>query len=505
VYLFSSGVFKHTSTLNLKYSNMALKGEGRQTVLWFSGAGYGINSSSNSSSIGAASPPTEVFDLHIQDLMLKGSAVMTHGIVLRSSHRPDIKDVSVIDAVTASIYYDYSILGKMENPRTYEDGGPSAFYNSTFQPNYGIWITANGTFSTTQTIINPRIQGGLIGGIFLENAIYCTILGGAVEFADKAIIISGSNNTVNGTDLESNNTADLAISGGGNLIVGVSSALLVTLTDGVYNRQPNRFVGGQYTNITVNTAAANNEFVNISYSGTFTDNGLGTTKNNVHNITKSSYDINTAGTFNEIANGDFTGWLNGTSLAPNSWTLDGAGAAVARDTAARIGVYSALLTRSGADAALAQSIHFNKGISAWRGERLSFSCWVFATAANRARLRVYDGVTAFTSPYHSGSSTWELLTVQTDIGSAATVISAELRVDGGNTSAYFSGASAVIGTTAGPYNNRPATAWASTAASTGVGSVKMGNATAATNTGWLKAEIGNGFFVYVPYWATDLP
>jgi hypothetical protein len=55
-----------------------------------------------------------------------------------------------------------------------------------------------------------------------------------------------------------------------------------------------------------------------------------------------------------------------------------------------------------------------------------------------------------------------------------------------------------------PVVNVPTSATVGTAASTGAGTVKMGSANPANNTGWLTVLIG-ATTVYVPYWTDETP
>jgi hypothetical protein len=52
-------------------------------------------------------------------------------------------------------------------------------------------------------------------------------------------------------------------------------------------------------------------------------------------------------------------------------------------------------------------------------------------------IRVYDGIANHDSAYHTGSSSWELLTVTVSVSDVATELTAKLCVLTGNTSAYF--------------------------------------------------------------------
>jgi len=150
---------------------------------------------------------------------------------------------------------------------------------------------------------------------------------------------------------------------------------------------------------------------------------------------------------NLLSNGDFENWSAGTAVAPDGWLIYGASSTVAREaTIIKLGTYSAKLTRNGTDCNLYQTnIHIPKGIAYWKGRKIIFGSWVYSTIADRARLLLYDGVQSVYSSYHTGNSTWQLLTVTITVDASATEITPQYQVDTGNTSAYFDGAMCVEG------------------------------------------------------------
>ena len=73
---------------------------------------------------------------------------------------------------------------------------------------------------------------------------------------------------------------------------------------------------------------------------------------------------------------NFEDWVNGTSVAPTEHTLTGASAAVAREaTTIKEGIYSAKVTRSGADVVL---FHDLSSFSDFKGRKVTLGCWVWA-------------------------------------------------------------------------------------------------------------------------------
>lgn len=138
-------------------------------------------------------------------------------------------------------------------------------------------------------------------------------------------------------------------------------------------------------------------------------------------------------------------WVNGTSSAPTEHTLAGAGATISREASiVKQGTYSAKLTRAGADCSI---YHDYTGYASYLGRKMTFGCWVYATAASRARISINDGTTTTSSSYHTGGSSWEYLTVTADMSATATRIRCSMEVNTGDTAAYFDGGILVEGAT----------------------------------------------------------
>ena len=131
---------------------------------------------------------------------------------------------------------------------------------------------------------------------------------------------------------------------------------------------------------------------------------------------------------NRLTNGNFEDSTTG-------WTLTGAGATMAVSTTqVKEQAYSCKMTRAGADCYAGQAI---TKYGDFLGKTMTFQCWVWASVANRALIRVSDGIADHDSSYHTGGSDWELLTVSVDVDDACTSLTAKLCVLTGNTDAYF--------------------------------------------------------------------
>lgn len=147
----------------------------------------------------------------------------------------------------------------------------------------------------------------------------------------------------------------------------------------------------------------------------------------------------TVGNGNLLTNGNFEGWVGGTTSAPDGWTLQ-TGAVAREGTTIKIGTYSAKITHSGTNAEVDQRFHALKGIAYWQGKTVTFGCWIYATVASRGRLILGDGVGNSATSYHTGDSTWQWLSVTRTIDGSATKVGCSLCVDTGNTDVYFDGA-----------------------------------------------------------------
>lgn len=161
---------------------------------------------------------------------------------------------------------------------------------------------------------------------------------------------------------------------------------------------------------------------------------------------------------NLLANGNFESWSAGTSAAPDGWTTTGADIEVAKETTIiKVGSSSVKITRNGTDCLIYQSIIGDYGLAYWKGRTITAGCWVYATVADRARLRFSSGGEIYGySSYHTGNSTWQFLTVTTTISATASAANLHLLVDTGDTSAYFDGAMLVEGSSAFAFSPKPA-------------------------------------------------
>jgi len=159
---------------------------------------------------------------------------------------------------------------------------------------------------------------------------------------------------------------------------------------------------------------------------------------------------------NIIYNGKFILWTNGIAVAPDGWTLVGAGASVARELTTptpKLGTDCAALTRSGTDCTIQQS--GPERPSYYQNRTYTFGCWAWASVANRACLSVNDGITESFSSYHTGNSTWQWLSYTMTMAPAATHIIARCYLANGDTTVCFVGAILVEGSIPYAFSTKP--------------------------------------------------
>lgn len=152
-------------------------------------------------------------------------------------------------------------------------------------------------------------------------------------------------------------------------------------------------------------------------------------------------------TANMVFNADFGYWHNGTTSAPDGWTLAGSGATIARGTAfASRGPYVAEVTRVGNDATLVQDVPYalaKQLIDDLSTIAIKVRCT--ATVASRIRVGINNGVDTEWSSYHSGDGEPEDLTASRTLTAAASRVRIVCSVDTGDTMGSFDFAPMVEG------------------------------------------------------------
>lgn len=129
---------------------------------------------------------------------------------------------------------------------------------------------------------------------------------------------------------------------------------------------------------------------------------------------------------NHVLNGNMEVWSAGPAAVPDNWTLTGVGSpTIARESSmTHNGVYSTKLICSnsvGDYTNFYQQIHVPLGLSYWKGKIVTVGAWIWCAVSSYACVAVGDGVGSAFS-YHTGTSSWQWLTANLTIDSAATYV-----------------------------------------------------------------------------------
>jgi len=150
--------------------------------------------------------------------------------------------------------------------------------------------------------------------------------------------------------------------------------------------------------------------------------------NIIFNVTQTNINL--------LENSGFESWSNGTTLAPDGWTL--AAGTIARAISPRIGTYCVELSTT----ATLQM----RGLDAYYlNRKVTFGCWVKSanTVENAVFIRTYDG-SGYATSYYQNSGNWEFLTI-TDTVLIVADWRHYLQTSGANAVGYFDGAILVEG------------------------------------------------------------
>ena len=105
--------------------------------------------------------------------------------------------------------------------------------------------------------------------------------------------------------------------------------------------------------------------------------------------------------------GSFERWPDGTTSAPDGWTLTGSGGTVTRNAVVKYaGRYSAAVAAALNTATFLES----DDIPEWpkfAGNIVTVRAKVYTTTSGRVRVQILDGVNTFSSGYHDGLGGWD--------------------------------------------------------------------------------------------------
>ena len=160
--------------------------------------------------------------------------------------------------------------------------------------------------------------------------------------------------------------------------------------------------------------------------------------NIIFNVTQTNINL--------LENSGFESWSNGTTLAPDGWTL--AAGTIARAISPRIGTYCVELSTT----ATLQM----RGLDAYYlNRKVTFGCWVKSanTVENAVFIRTYDG-SGYATSYYQNSGNWEFLTI-TDTVLIVADWRHYLQTSGANAVGYFDGAILVEGSVCPAFSPKP--------------------------------------------------
>ena len=164
------------------------------------------------------------------------------------------------------------------------------------------------------------------------------------------------------------------------------------------------------------------------------------------------------------------GWnvINGTIAQSNSY--------------AKYGSYSIAVSNSSSNTATG----YQPIAMAYDGQTVTLGCWVLSTTANEARIGIYDGaVSDWYSSYCPGDGTWHWLTVTATLVSGQPYLKLWEGSGGTSYTAYFDGASLVVGSTITP------------TASNSISSVACPGSIASNSNAWIFDQ--NDVMPYITY------
>lgn len=134
-----------------------------------------------------------------------------------------------------------------------------------------------------------------------------------------------------------------------------------------------------------------------------------------------------------IYNADFSYWTSATAL--DGWTANTA--TFARERAsANLALSETSLSLTTAAGFASLDAQYRRYLNDFKGNTLTFYCWVLATNTSNARLNLRVGTTDNFSAYHGGTSDWELLHVEVSTNQTDTNIEPRLVIDT-TTTAFF--------------------------------------------------------------------
>ena len=283
--LFPPGTYRASILPNFNIAGTWIVGEGLVQIN-YTGTGQGLVADAGSGS-------QKVYNVHIENLIINGTAAATDGMFTRAVHHSSFKRIRLRNFPTSGLRVNFAVCNHYENivVSSYEVG-------ATVPTNIGIILDQRGAGETTaDCVFTNLISEGNSGGLQLTAATMNKFIGGTVEGNSAWGITetaASSGNTFIGMDTESNgaNFTPFAITGS---ISGTS--LTVTATAGVIPSNSTRTVAGP--------GIPGNVIITAQTSGTAGSTGVYTISSNlgtlvsapltVTGFTPSSYDYSISG------------------------------------------------------------------------------------------------------------------------------------------------------------------------------------------------------------------
>lgn len=265
--VFPPGTYAYVTSPNFAVTGLKIISLG--AILKHTGAG-------NAFSLDGGAVGGGVLGMSISDLIIQGCATSDNGIFARAIHHSIFNNlrISGTSASGNGLLENWCVANQWNNFRctTNED-------HEATMPQHGIYIDRRGVGenSTTQTFINPIMEGLTGNGIHIDYASHNIFVGGTSESNGKGIYITVNGfggNSFHGIDLEANVTYDLHILGQYNNFVGIYSTE-DSLIAGGYNR----FWGGTIDTITIN--GDHNSLSNLAIVTSYINNSSFTRINSV--------------------------------------------------------------------------------------------------------------------------------------------------------------------------------------------------------------------------------
>ena len=185
----------------------------------------------------------------------------------------------------------------------------------------------------------------------------------------------------------------------------------------------------QVQNITGSTQITLNQQVDNAKNYDYNKSILYVQGSNPEQLTNASFETWT-GLTDLLTNGNME-----TGSPPSSWSLVGAGAAWAREsTIIKEGSYSGKISTAAVTATVQNT--YDAGVGA-RNNTYIFGAWVWCASASTAYIQIIDTDGVAPSAYHSGSSSWEYLSIARTCSGTVTACIFQCVCAGASKIAYF--------------------------------------------------------------------